>query len=318
MQAVQLTSWDLPYLPPFPSLRHLVLQTGRLSQIFSSLDGFPHLETLAVSNPAYTDNSERPRVDLTHLSKLRDLQLSCFVPSVLSVGEDCRVHAEFVEVLGSGVEGAVPWLQGWEDLCTQLTSFIFASNYHRLDQHTQRLMLGILDGCACLEPVLIVVSSFGTERRPLVVSQEQCCSFAKARNVSLFAYECRLRLEDVQWQNLTLHIGGLLCLEIADAGKLVQTMTGLSVKCRDARGAELIELTKALCSVGVQLAIVSEGSARGHKYRMLTVTPNTEQEKHSFDRAMRCVCNACSACLVWAERMPSHFLQYAIDSPLNP
>ena len=79
------------------------------------------------------------------------------------------------------------------------------------------------------------------------------------------------------------------------------------MNCRNARGAGLIELTKALCSVGRQLDIMSEGPARYHRYRMLTVTPSTEQRKHSFDRTMQCVCQACSACLVWAGRMPSHF-----------
>ena len=197
MQAVQLIFWDLPYLPPFPNLCHLVLQTGSLSQVFSSLDGFPHLETLAVSHPAFTDRSEQPHVDLTHLSKLRHLQLSCFAPSVLSVREDCKVHAKCIEVLGSGMRGVMPWLPGWRDLHTQLTSFIFAIHSHSLSQHIQQLMLSILDGCADLELVLIMLSSFGTEGHPLVVSQEQCCGFAKARNVSLSAYECRLRLEDV-------------------------------------------------------------------------------------------------------------------------
>ena len=314
MQAVQLTSQDLPYLPPFPNLCHLVLCTGSLSQVFSSLDGFLHLETLAVSIPADADRSVRPHVDLTHLSKLRHLQLSSFVPSVLSVGEACKVHAVFHETIDDGVGEAVPWLRGWRDLHTQLTSFRFGSLAHCLTQHSPvtQLIFSILDACAHLELVHIVVSSFGAGGDPFVVSQEQCCSFAKARNVSLSARECWLMLEDVQWQHLALLVGPLLCLEIADAPELLKTMTGLSVECRDARGAGLIELTKAFCSVGRQLAIMSEGSARAHKYRMLTVTPNTEQERHSFNRTTQCVCQACSACLVWAGRMPCQFLHNMI------
>lgn len=313
MQAVQLNSQDLPHLPPFPNLCHVVLHPGSLPQVFSSLDGFPHLETLAVSIPADADRSVRPHVDLTHFSKLRHLQLSSFVPSVLSVGEACKVHAEFHETFGGGVGEAMPWLQGWRDLHTQLTSFTFVSLSHHLTQDSpvKQLIFSILDACAYLELVNIVVSSFGTGGDPFVVSQELCCSFAKARNVSLYARECWLRLEDVQWQNLALLVSLFLCLEIADAPKLLQTMTGLSVECCEAREAGLIELTKALCSVGRQLAIMSEGSARAHKYRMLTVTPNTEQERHSFRRTTQCVCQACSACLVWTGRMPPHCSNFA-------
>ena len=116
----------LPYLPPFPYLRHLVLCTDSLIEIFGSLEGFPYLETLSVTLFHKVEAPPRPDVELEHLPNLVHLHMTGFVPAVLNVGEACRVHAEWDDNHTSQIQ----WLLDWSSLGVELASFSFWSPDH--------------------------------------------------------------------------------------------------------------------------------------------------------------------------------------------
>ena len=67
----------------------------------------------------------------------------------------------------------------------------------------------------------------------MIVCPVLCQGLAKARSVVIDAGQGWLRLEDVQWQKLSLKVAGLLSLKIPDNSALLQTISGFSMMLKD-------------------------------------------------------------------------------------
>lgn len=119
------------------------------------------------------------------------------------------MHAEWDNCKASQIQ----WLLDWSGLGVELASLSFWSPNHLHEDALQHI-LDILHHCDEMKLVRIVVPAFGTEREPRIVAPVLCQGLAKARSVVIDAGQCWLRLEDVQWQKLSLKVAGLLSLEI--------------------------------------------------------------------------------------------------------
>lgn len=291
-------SRSLPYLPSFPNLRHLVLETDSISEVVGSLQGFLHLQTLELCCHYQSLGINCPVIDVTHLTTLRHLRVEGFAPDEMKVGPACKVHAVWDEA-GNGITSAQEgWLQtpAWRNLGTQLAAFTYlsASDLSPIAMQSLRRILKL----ACdLELLRLMVPRLGSRRAPFVVLPDRCRGFARALNLVVrTSLGCWPKIEDLQpsWQSLSIRVKGLLMLDIPDASHLAQTLQGFSLQYEVVKGAVIVELAAASASIGRRVIVKQDPNIEGCRVH----TQRCHKEIGEIDRVMYSNCHACFSCLL--------------------
>lgn len=303
MQVVKLTAPSLPCLPPFTTVRNLLLDTNNFTGLLPSLEGLPQLETLSLqAYDEYSDSVECVAIDLAHLTTLQHLRIRGFALPDITVGAACEVHAVWDSLderqASTGVDS---WLQSdvWEALGAQLASLCVRCPRSLSSAGVQGLQ-ELLNVAPDLEHFKMVVPLIGTSKELFIVSAN---GFAKACNVAIEAtLACWLKLDEIalSWQNLSSRTKGVLSLEIPYVTEFAQSVKGFSMQFDKVKGPVLVELTKAFMALGRRVTTTqkSQGGV------CVVHTLQGQKEMQEFDRLMGCLCSACMDCLNKNGKLP--------------
>jgi hypothetical protein len=284
-------------LPPFQSLRHLILSfMDELQDFLWALVSQDKVlpETLSVTAACeYTDCSNW---DLSFLKfrALKHLHLQNFAPKSVALPPDCKLHASF-NCPSSNADDLGDWLGAsnvWKDLFWCLASFQVTSTYS-LNQPARADLTDILSRVQGTEYIHLSLPTLGSDREPLLIAHDSCQGLALAQTVRILCQGvCNIKITGITvgWANVliqarTLYLG-------SDA--LAPLLHGLEA-FRISSRAMGMRMVQALNNIGRQYEVNYDDDHASGLSELRSVL--SAAQRKAYDDRMQCGCHCCLACL---------------------
>lgn len=313
LQVAVLTCREVPPLPPFAALKHLILSTPGPAQLpITYLEHATSLETLSlgVFGPdaaRFTRNTQN--IDVSSLPALKHVRIDNFVPNWLHVPDGCLLHVVW-DGVGAHHSNFGGWARRmqllWEEQSNCLGSLQISFQNEDWHSYNMAVLRRMLTGDQEPGYVSLCSPELGSQGQPFSVDPSSCQMLARAEKIRFRAAKsCNIRVVGMQprWKTLSIH-AARVTLEVEDTAALVRCLDNFwvdGIAYYGFTGMSMVhELHESNCKCVVRRVHI-DSSADSSKllhlrgFSLGTLVDCAAQK--AFKELMCCGCSSCLACL---------------------